>query len=140
MAPAGHVLVDGGIEEASVLRMLRETAAEVARDFGDGAWMITDAGEAVGLISFTKIPGQDGVAEIGYGIAASRRARGLASQAVALLVAKLRAEGRLRTLVAATAAHNIASQIVLARAGFERTGTRYDEEDGDLITWRLSLV
>jgi RimJ/RimL family protein N-acetyltransferase len=138
-APHGLVLAEGGIEQAPVLDMLRGIAAEVAREFGDGAWIITDSGEAVGLISFIKTPDADGAAEIGYGVAASRRGRGYAARAVVALVARLRDEGRLRALTAATATHNVASQKVLIRAGFEQTGARHDAEDGDMITWRLGL-
>jgi RimJ/RimL family protein N-acetyltransferase len=133
-------LPEGGIETQEVLAMLRTLAAKVRSSDGFGAWMIVDEDEVVGLISYMAPPENVEAVEIGFGIAESRRGRGFASQAVADLVALSRDRGQVRALTAGTARWNIASQKALARAGFEQCGTRMDEDDGELIEWRLHLL
>ena len=120
--------------------MLRALAAKVRSSNGDGAWMIVNAGEVVGLICYMASPENAATVEIGFGIAESRRGRGFATQAVADLVALSRDREQLKTLTAGTAPWNVASQKALARAGFPPCGTRMDKDDGELIEWRLSLA
>ena len=64
----------------------------------------------------------NGLVEIGYGIAAGRRGRGYATQAVAAVVAAARADPALRGVAADTAVANVASQRVLIKNGFARRG------------------
>lgn len=61
-------------------------------------------------------------ADLGYWIDASRLRRHLASRAVERIAQLARTEVGLHRLQAATLLHNIASQRVLANAGFERIG------------------
>jgi RimJ/RimL family protein N-acetyltransferase len=137
---AGLRIAEGGIETPEVLAMLRALAAKVRASDGSGAWMIVHEDEVVGLISYMGSPENAETVEIGFGIAESRRRRGFVTRAVADLVALSRDRGQLRTLTAGTAHWNVASQKALARAGFAPCGTRIDEDDGELIEWRLSLV
>lgn len=44
-----------------------------------------------------------------------------------------------RNLTAETGIDNRASQMVLERDGFTRTGERTDPEDGDLYLWTIGL-
>lgn len=77
----GLRLPPGGVESADVLDWLERTASAVSAAIDDrGAWLIVEADEVVGIISF-KGPPRDGVAEIGYGVAECRRARGHATRA-----------------------------------------------------------
>ena len=104
---------------------------------GDVAWLVVADGEAVGMISFTR-PHDGKRPEIGYGIADSRQGRGHATGAVTALLPILRARG-FDGLTAETGVDNRASQVVLERNGFTRTGERTDPEDGDLYLWTIGL-
>lgn len=82
---------------------------------------------------------EDGSVEIGYGVNPSEHGRGFATAAVGLLVRGLLdrtvVPARLTEIIAKTAVDNRASERVLEKNGFVRTGTDHNEEDGDLITW-----
>lgn len=134
-APA---ICDGGVAPRAVVELIRGVAAK-NRDAlgGDVAWLVVSDGEAVGMISFTRP--QDGKRpEIGYGIADSRQGRGHATAAVTALLSIIRARG-FDGLTAETGVDNRASQVVLERNGFTRTGERTDPEDGDLYLWTIGL-
>ncbi|RYE80786.1 MAG: N-acetyltransferase [Myxococcales bacterium] len=127
-------LPPGGLESPAVLAWLQRTAAAVQQATGaDGAWLIVAGDEAVGLLSL-KGPPRDGVVEIGYGVAASRQRLGHATRAVTWLTRLTAPRGW--SLTAETAADNRASQLVLERTGFRRTGEREDAEDGTRLVWR----
>jgi RimJ/RimL family protein N-acetyltransferase len=130
-------LPPGGIAPAPVLEMLREAMKPVRAAHGGGDWLILDGEEAVGLISLKAPADANGTVEIGYGIAESRWGCGTATAALALALKELARDPRIRTVTAETAVDNIASQRVLEKNGFVRTGTRADPEDGDVICWQL---
>ena len=138
-APHGLILPDTPIAPVEVLHMLAELAARVRETFSPAAWLIVDGYELVGLCSVTRPP-VGGVIEIGYGIAPSRQARGLAGRAIGDLVAWARQSPAVVAITADTGTDNHASQGVLARNGFARVGHRSDAEDGPLICWRLALA
>lgn len=50
------------------------------------------------------------------------------------------ADQRVGLVSAETSAGNVASQRVLERNGFVRTGERVDEEDGQLICWQAVIA
>jgi RimJ/RimL family protein N-acetyltransferase len=132
----GLRLAPGGIEAPEVLSWIARTAATVSSSTGTAsAWLVVDGDEAVGLISL-KSPPREGVVEIGYGIAESRRGRGHASAAVGLVLAIARS--RRWTLTAETSPTNPASAKVLERNGFERVGERVDDDEGPLHSWRAA--
>ena len=106
----------------------------IAAKQGGFMWLIVYEGEVCGLCGYMKPPAQS-CAEIGYGIAPSRRCRGLARLAVAAMMQDASRHG-LTALTAGTSVDNRASQIVLERNGFLRTGVRIDAEDGEMIEWR----
>ena len=138
-APANPpAICEGGVAPAEVIELIRGVAAKNREALGgDVAWLVMADNEAVGMISFTRP--QDGQRpEIGYGIADSRQGRGHATQAVAALLPILRARG-FDGLTAETGVDNRASQLVLERNGFVRTGERTDPEDGDLYLWTIGL-
>jgi RimJ/RimL family protein N-acetyltransferase len=80
----------------------------------------------------------DGEIEIGYGVAPARQGRGVAQRAIADDLTWARADERVAVVKADTSVYNIASQRVLERNGFARTGTRTDAEDGDMICWQIA--
>ena len=137
-APRDLALADTPIAAPEVLRMLAELADRVAAAFAPASWLIVEHGEVVGLCSITRPP-QGGSIDIGYGIAPSRRRRGIATRAIGAIVAWGRAAPQVATITAETAIGNIASQQVLVRNGFVRTGERFDAEDGQLICWQCGV-
>jgi [ribosomal protein S5]-alanine N-acetyltransferase len=93
-------------------------------------------GLAVGTIGFKNTPDDQKTVEIGYGINASHWGQGLASEAVGALVHWALTTGYATRVTAQTAVKNIASQRVLEKTGFVKTGeTAFDPDDGDLIWW-----
>lgn len=99
-----------------------------------GPWIIeTEAGMAVGGCGFHAAPDGDGTAEIGYNVAPSHHGRGVATDAVRLLIHLARSSGATR-LVAGTDPENVASQRVLENAEFSRT-----ERTADELRWALDL-
>jgi RimJ/RimL family protein N-acetyltransferase len=133
-APRHLRLADTPIAPVEVLTMLADVAAEVRKTFSPASWLIVGDDELVGLCSITRPP-QDGVIDVGYGIAPSRQGRGHAGAAIRDIVRWAHANPALLAITAETGAANIASQRVLEGAGFARTGERWDEEDGQLIQW-----
>lgn len=128
-SPVGLRLPEGGVESQEVLRALRGL---------DHSWLMVWDSEVVGLCSYM-CPIEDGVVEIGYGVAPARRRLGHATLAVSAMVRAASEDPRLRRLTAETAVANAASQIVLSRNGFQQTGHRLDPQDGELIIWGLDL-
>jgi len=129
---------DGGVAPDAVVDLIRSVAAanrEVLAS--DVAWLVVAEGEAVGMVSFTRVP-DPARPEVGYGIAESRQGRGYATAALDALLPILRARG-FAGLTAETAVGNRPSQIVLERNGFVRIGQRTDPEDGDLYLWTIGL-
>lgn len=90
---------------------------------------------AVGMLSTKRPPGRQRTVEIGYGFNPASRGQIYATEAVAALVAHLRASPEVRRVTAQTATGNAASERVLEKTGFLRTGIAFDEEEGDLIVW-----
>ncbi len=118
--------------------MLQGLAVTVRPHFAPAAWLIVEANEIVGLCSVMKVSIANAEIVIGYGIAPARRGRGAARRAIADVLTWARGDPRVALVRADTSIHNIASQRVLERNGFVRTGTRTDAEDGDMICWEIA--
>ncbi len=139
-APGDLALCDSAPAPAAVLAMLAELADRIRPLFAPAAWMIVEDGEVVGLLSPTRpLDARDRSLHIGYGVAPTRQGRGVATRAVADLVAWAREDDRVLAMTAETAVDNPASQAVLSRNGFKVAGERVDDEDGPVIGWRLDL-
>ncbi|EJL33931.1 acetyltransferase, ribosomal protein N-acetylase [Caulobacter sp. AP07] len=138
-APEGLTVAEGGVETPEMLEMLRDLSATVGEEFAPNAWMIVEDGEVVGLCSLVRIPYVGDTVMIGYGVAESRRRRGIARRAVADLLDWARADYRVSVVTAETSIHNAPSQRVLEANGFTRSGERTDEEDGELFCWRVEV-
>jgi RimJ/RimL family protein N-acetyltransferase len=83
-------------------------------------WLILlrSDGVVVGDLGWKGTPSTDGEVEIGYGLAAPYRGRGLATHAVGALVDWLRMQQTVRRVVAQTDSDNTPSRRVLERVGF----------------------
>lgn len=114
--PDGFFTTDG--QRASIGAKLDE--------FADGAavpWILVAGDRAVGTMTLSGIVrGPFLSANLGYWVDGDLSGRGIASAAVAHVVAAARAELGLHRLQAATLPHNAASQKVLQRAGFREIG------------------
>jgi RimJ/RimL family protein N-acetyltransferase len=136
--PNKLALPPDGIDAPSVLTVIRRMIDQLEQADCKGAWMIVFDGEVVGICSY-KAPPQDGRAEVGYGIAASRRRRGYATAAVSAMIAIARQDPELTTLTAETVNGNISSERVLEKNGFKRTERCEDAGEGTLAHWVLRL-
>jgi len=132
-------LPPGGVDSPQVLRLLRAMARRLRTAGSRGSWLVVTDNEIVGLCGYKQPPTADKRVEIGYGIAECRRNRGYATRAVRAMLEFARRDPTVSNVVAATSVSNEASQSVLERNGFERTGTTDDPEDGTLIWWRCEL-
>ena len=83
-----------------------------------GPFLVVVDGEVIGDCGWYGPPGTDGEVEIGYGLAAPFRGRGLGTAMVKLLAAWARAQPGVRKVVALTDVDNVASRRALERAGF----------------------
>lgn len=137
-APGTYRLADSPIAPAPILELLEGAAQQVSETFSPAAWLIVEDNEIVGLCSI-KRPPEDGVIEIGYGIAPTQQNRGVASRAVGDIVAWARAVPHVTAITAETAPSNVASVRVLERNGFIRAGERLDDEDGLVICGHCSV-
>jgi RimJ/RimL family protein N-acetyltransferase len=138
-SPDGLAVAEGGVETPEVLAMLRGLTAEVGESFQPNAWLIVEDGEVVGLTSLVRTPYVGDTVMIGYGVAASRRRRGIATRAVGEVLAWARGDHRVTTVTAETSIHNAASRRVLEANGFAKSGEREDEEDGPLFCWSVGV-
>ncbi len=133
----GLVLPAGGVDGAPVLELLREIAGSHRAAGRCGMWLIVCERQVAGLCGYIEKP-RHGSVEIGYGVAASWRRRGIATRAVTALLAQAARDG-IGVVLATTAVANTASQIVLERNGFAEVGRRVDEEDGHVVDWKAVL-
>ncbi len=140
IAPGDLRLVpDSEIAPPEVLGMLAGLAATIRAEFSPSAWMMVEDGEIVGLCSVVRPP-KDGDIHIGYGVAPTRQGRGYTTRAIGQVLEWGRNDPRVALISAETGVGNIASQRVLERNGFVRTGERIDAEDGPLFCWQAVTV
>jgi len=99
-----------------------------------GFHVVDDTGLTVGLGAF-KGPPVEGVVEIAYAIEPAHQRKGLATAAARALAAFAFASGQVCVVRAHTLPEGAASQRVLLKAGFEKTGEVIDAEDG--LVWRF---
>jgi ribosomal-protein-alanine N-acetyltransferase len=92
------------------------------QEAGIAAFYVLEAEDSSVLGRFNLYRIEDDTAELGYRVAQHVAGRGVATAAVRELCALAAARHGLRTLRAATSRVNVASQRVLAKAGFVPTG------------------
>jgi RimJ/RimL family protein N-acetyltransferase len=94
--------------------------AEQEADLGAFYVLVAEDGAVLGRFNLYEI--KDGTAELGYRVAQRVTGRGVATAAVLELCRLAAPRHGLRTLTAATSRDNVASQKVLANAGFVPVG------------------
>jgi ribosomal-protein-alanine N-acetyltransferase len=104
--------------------------------WGARFFVTVDPPELVGWGGF-KGPPADGVIELGYEIAESRRGRGLATAATRAMLAEAFADEHVVTVIAHTLPERNASSHVLEKAGFRFGGEVLQE---DRLAWRFSVA
>lgn len=92
---------------------------------------------AIGSIGFHAPPDDDGRVEVGYRVEPEYRRQGVATEVVRALFSWANREHGVTRFRAATAPNNLASQAVLARFGFRRTGSQMDDLDGLELVFEL---
>ncbi|MGB8180264.1 MAG: GNAT family protein [Acidimicrobiales bacterium] len=97
-----------------------------------GSYFILVDDVVSGTIGFKGGPVANQV-EIGYGVVPSQQGRGVATSAIAQLLALI--AGLSLEVRAETDSSNAASQSVLSHAGFQQVGRRPAPDGGDLIMW-----
>jgi len=85
-----------------------------------GYYQIVEDGAVIGGIGFHSPP-LDGVVEVGYGVVEGARGRGVAKQALLMIIEVARAAG-VSAVVGRTSDDNVASIRVMESAGMVRTG------------------
>jgi [ribosomal protein S5]-alanine N-acetyltransferase len=134
----GHDVVTGWATFREALPPTRDTLGERSGDrtWGPRFFVTGDPPELVGWGGF-KGPPRDGVVELGYEIAESRRERGLATAAVRAMVAEAFADDGVEAVIAHTRAERNASNRVLQKVGFRFAGVARER---DTPVWRYSLA
>ena len=102
------------------------------------AAVLRETGQVVARAGFHAPPDEDGAVEIGYTVAPAWQRRRLATEIAGALLDWARQQGAVRCL-ASTAPDNGASQAVLAKLGFVRTGEAWDDKDGVELVFALQL-
>jgi RimJ/RimL family protein N-acetyltransferase len=106
-------------------------------DSGGWAFLVIDDDERICGDCGTKTAvGPDGLVEIGYGLAAPSRGRGVGSAAVEALVDWLRARDEVHAIEAEVHVGNVPSQRVISRLGF----TPYGAEVGGYRRYLLKVA
>jgi ribosomal-protein-alanine N-acetyltransferase len=100
----------------------RHSALLAEQEAGIGAFYVLVAEDGPVLGRFNLVFGGDGTAELGYRVAQHVAGRGVATATVREVCHLAAARYGLRTLRAATSHGNVASQKVLAKAGFVPAG------------------
>jgi [ribosomal protein S5]-alanine N-acetyltransferase len=114
----------------------RYAALLAEQEAGVCAFHVLLAGDGSVLGRFNLVDIEDHGAELGYRVAQHAAGRGLATATVRELCQLAAARYGLRTLRAAAADHNVASQRVLAKAGFVPVGPVDPAHvGGELATW-----
>jgi RimJ/RimL family protein N-acetyltransferase len=102
-----------------------------------GFHIVNDEGFVVGLGGFKGAP-TDGVVEIAYAIEPEHQDKGYATGAARALATFAFASDQVRVVRAHTLPDGFASQRVLLKSGFVKTGEVVDPEDGPV--WRFELI
>jgi RimJ/RimL family protein N-acetyltransferase len=134
----GHDVTPGWMTFREALQATRDAlaASPGTSTWGARLFVLGEPLELVGWGGF-KGPPDEGVVEIGYEIAESRRGRGLATAAAQAMVAAAFAGEQVMRVIAHTVPERNASNRVLEKVGFSYDGD--DREDGELV-WRYALI
>lgn len=133
----GFVIEPGWMDFPDVLPRLIDGALRAGPDPWGWHLVFDERDVLIGNCGWKGAP-VDGTAELGYGIAHSRRGRGAATAVVRELLRRGRAAGLL-VATARTRPEESASTTVLRRCGFEFAGEVMTEDLGRVWWWELAL-
>jgi RimJ/RimL family protein N-acetyltransferase len=108
-------------DERDVARLLLASGHEQIEAIGIRQIVDRETGLVTGGIGFFGGPDDDGVINVGYGVAPEARNRGYAAEALAAVLDVVRADARITRVHADTTIDNVASVRVLEKAGFALT-------------------
>ena len=127
-----------GAEHAMGLRIAQLEADPLSQPWLLRAIVLVDQPDVmVGRIGFHAPPDARGAVEIGYAVSPAFRRRGYASEAVVGLLDWAARTHDVRHFVASVSPTNEPSLRLIARLGFLRTGTQWDEIDGEELVFEL---
>jgi RimJ/RimL family protein N-acetyltransferase len=132
----GHEVVAGWATFTQALKPARDALVDNpdGSAWGSRFFVADHPPELVGWGGFKGRP-EDGVVELGYEIAESRRGRGLATAATQAMLLEAFADERVTTVIAHTLPEGNASNRVLEKAGFQYEGEARENEE---VVWRFS--
>ncbi|MDT7571438.1 MAG: hypothetical protein QOE05_1612 [Actinomycetota bacterium] len=111
-----------GWPHADTADALRPLADHGGPEPAHGTFLITVDGELLGECGWLGGPDDAGLVEIGYGLAASARSRGVGTEAVGILTAWVERQPGVRRITADALVGNEPSRRVLERLGFRAEG------------------
>jgi len=124
--------------DAATRQWMRTTyLADAWQPHWAGRYVVAD-GALVGIAGYFGPPSDDGTVEIGYAIIPSAQRRGYASEAVRQLVAHAFDDASVVRVRATTLAEGAASQGVLTKCGFVKTGEAVDPGEGPV--WQFAFT
>jgi [ribosomal protein S5]-alanine N-acetyltransferase len=129
-------VMEGYLEFPEVLPIFRQWLLENPKKVHKWwAYLVVDDRKErlIGSVGYRGVP-QNGVVEIGCGIARAYRGRGLATQATQQLIKKAFRHKHVHTVIAHSLPEKNASATILERCGFIYIGQVTDPEDG--VVWR----
>ncbi|RVU24746.1 N-acetyltransferase [Sandaracinomonas limnophila] len=103
--------------------------------------ILKDKSCSIGGIGFSGLPNNDGFTEIGYVIDQKFRNLGYANEAIEAIIDWANQDVDLKGIIAETPQNNLASQKVLQKNGFLKTGEKsiFIKESIPLFTWQLDI-
>lgn len=137
----GHKVEEGYIEYPDVLVFSLRQAQAFA---GEAQWWLPylvihrEDDALIGACGYKGPPGDDGVVEIGYGIAPAYRGLGLTTEAASALSDFAFSRPEVTGVSAHTYPESNASTRILTKCGFIRTGDFDDPDEGILWVWQLA--
>jgi [ribosomal protein S5]-alanine N-acetyltransferase len=128
------------------LRFLRLRREQAREDPAREEWLpraIALNDRMIGHIGFHGPPGVNGpkkpdALEVGYTVFEPFRRQGYATEAVVAILAWARDEHGVGHFIASVSPQNEPSLALVRRLGFRRTGTQWDDEDGEELVFELT--
>lgn len=133
--PLGHLVDDPG---PLPFRIPRVTNDPDAAPFLLRLAVLRDQAIVIGSAGFHDRPDEDGMIEIGLGIAPQVRGHGYAQEVLRGMWAWVVTKPEVRTLRYTVSPDNVPSQAIIRKLGFEHRGQQIDEIDGPEDIYELS--
>lgn len=134
--PLGHLVNDPG---PLPHRLPRIAADPAAAPYLLRVAVLRAEGIIVGSAGFHDRPDADGMIEIGLGVEARYRGRGLGTEMLRGMWAWVIEQPGVRTLRYTVSPDNAASQAIIANFGFPRVGRQIDEDDGPEDVYEMDV-